>query len=170
VIAQSKRDRALLGVLFGCSLRRGEAMELDVAHIQPREDHRAIVDLVARANISGRCPFRTGSRPPLIRGLCPPGVSEGRLFRALVGPVRPWGDVVTERVVWPVVGTAPKERRLLAIAGMNTFGTFPDMTGSRPERAHSMSAGVRSFSLLLVRSPLPKGAVADRAMMLRMSH
>jgi site-specific recombinase XerD len=36
---KGKRDRALLGILLGCGLRRKEAAELDVAHLQRREDH-----------------------------------------------------------------------------------------------------------------------------------
>src|SRR5580692_8578715 len=46
---KGKRDRALLGVLLGCGLRRKEAAQLDVAHLQRREDHWAIVDLVGKA-------------------------------------------------------------------------------------------------------------------------
>ena len=33
----------------GCGLRRQEAAELDLAHLQQREDHWAIVDLVGKA-------------------------------------------------------------------------------------------------------------------------
>jgi len=36
---KGKRDRALLGILLGCGLRRREAAELEFAHIQQREDH-----------------------------------------------------------------------------------------------------------------------------------
>src|ERR1700683_4458429 len=40
---KGKRDRALLGVLLGCGLRRREAAELEIARIQRREDHWATV-------------------------------------------------------------------------------------------------------------------------------
>ena len=46
---KGKRDRALLGILLGCGLRRKEAAELDVAHLQRREDHWAVVDMVGKA-------------------------------------------------------------------------------------------------------------------------
>lgn len=39
------KDRALLAVLLACGLRRHEAVELNLGHIQQREDHWAIVDL-----------------------------------------------------------------------------------------------------------------------------
>jgi len=45
---KGKRDRALLAILLGCGLRRREAAELNVAHLQRREDHWAIVDLVGK--------------------------------------------------------------------------------------------------------------------------
>ena len=43
---KGKRDRAILGLLLGCGLRRRELTELTVDHLQRREDHWAIVDLV----------------------------------------------------------------------------------------------------------------------------
>jgi site-specific recombinase XerD len=43
---KGKRDRAPLGVLLGCGLRRREAAELEVANLQRREEHWAIVDMV----------------------------------------------------------------------------------------------------------------------------
>jgi integrase/recombinase XerD len=57
---RGKRDRAILGVLLGCGLRRSELVYLKVEDVQQREDHWAIVDLVARVDISVRCPFLSG--------------------------------------------------------------------------------------------------------------
>ena len=45
---KGERDRALIAVLLGCGLRRREAAELDLADLQRREDHWAIVDLVGK--------------------------------------------------------------------------------------------------------------------------
>ncbi len=42
------RDRAILAVLLGCGLRRRELADLDFAHLQQREEHWAIVDLVGK--------------------------------------------------------------------------------------------------------------------------
>jgi Phage integrase family len=43
---KGKRDRALLAVLLACGLRRHELAGLTVGHLQQREGHWAIVDLV----------------------------------------------------------------------------------------------------------------------------
>ena len=45
---KGKRDRVLLAVLLGCGLRRREATELTIDHLQRREDHWAIVDLIGK--------------------------------------------------------------------------------------------------------------------------
>jgi site-specific recombinase XerD len=44
-----KRDRAVLSLLLGCGLRRGEVSNLRVRDIQQRDDHWAVVDLVWKA-------------------------------------------------------------------------------------------------------------------------
>jgi integrase len=46
---KGKRDRALPGVLLGCGLRRKEAAELGIAHLQRRQDHWVIVGLAGKA-------------------------------------------------------------------------------------------------------------------------
>src|SRR5271170_6443784 len=45
---KDKRDRALLALLLACGLRRHEAVALRLEHLQQREEHWAIVDLVGK--------------------------------------------------------------------------------------------------------------------------
>ena len=46
---KGKRDRAILSILPGCGLRRRELPELTLDHLQQREDHWAVVDLIGKA-------------------------------------------------------------------------------------------------------------------------
>jgi site-specific recombinase XerD len=62
------RDRAILAVLLGCGLRRTELTALNFNHLQRREDHWAIVDLVGKAGHIRTVQCRTGSSGRLMIG------------------------------------------------------------------------------------------------------
>jgi integrase len=79
---KGKRDRALLALLLACGLRRHEAVALTLDHLQQREEHWAIVDLVAREATCERFRFPIGweqnstigsRQPPLIEEECSAG-------------------------------------------------------------------------------------------------
>src|SRR5438309_8070643 len=57
---KGKRDRALLGLLLGCGLRRREAAELNITHLQRRRITGRSLIWSARPDMFGRCPYRTG--------------------------------------------------------------------------------------------------------------
>ena len=59
---KGKRDRAILAVLLGCGLRRRELADLDFTHLQQREEHWAIVDLLAKVDTFEPCQCPTGLR------------------------------------------------------------------------------------------------------------
>src|SRR5450432_2561641 len=65
---KGKRDRALLAVLLACGLRRHEAVELNFTHLQQREQHWAIVDLMGKAGHMRTIPSPTGSKGSLTFG------------------------------------------------------------------------------------------------------
>ena len=65
---KGQRDRAILALLLGCGLRRGEVSKLQLGHLQQREDHWAIVDWWAKPHTSGPSPCPIGSRLRLTAG------------------------------------------------------------------------------------------------------
>src|SRR5918993_717672 len=54
------RDHAMLAVLIGCGLRRGELLALRLESLQQREEHWVIVDLVGKGGHVRTVPDRPG--------------------------------------------------------------------------------------------------------------
>ena len=78
---KGKRDRAMLAVLLGCGLRRGELIQLTVDHLQRREEHWAIVDLVGKGGHVRTVPVPGWVKQVIDDWLAAAGVSQGKLFR-----------------------------------------------------------------------------------------
>ncbi len=100
---KGKRDRAILAILLGCGLRRRELADLLLDHLQRREDHWAIVDLVGKGGH-----IRTGPVPDWVKRaidewVTAAGIKDGKLFRCVCRAGNSWGDGMTEKVVWHVV-------------------------------------------------------------------
>jgi site-specific recombinase XerD len=66
---KGKRDRAILAILLGCGLRRRELADLTISHLQRREEHWAIVDLIGKGGHVRTVPFLIGSSTRSTRGL-----------------------------------------------------------------------------------------------------
>ena len=100
---KGKRDRAILAVLLGCGLRRGELTELTLGHLQRREDHWAIVDLIGKAGHVRTVPMPDWVKQTIDDWLIAAGVSQGKMFRCVCRIGTAWGSQMTEKVVWHVV-------------------------------------------------------------------
>jgi site-specific recombinase XerD len=100
---KGKRDRAILAVLLGCGLRRSELIDLTFDHIQRREDHWAIVDLIGKAAHVRTVPMPDWVKETLDDWLLAARIKHGRLFRCVCRKGAVWGTEVTEKVVWHVV-------------------------------------------------------------------
>jgi site-specific recombinase XerD len=74
-----KRDRALQGLLLGCGLRRREVAELEIARLQRREDHWAIVDLVGKGRHVRTVPVPDCVKSAIDSWLVSSGVCEGHV-------------------------------------------------------------------------------------------
>jgi site-specific recombinase XerD len=113
---KGKRDRAMLAVLLGCGLRRGELVQLTVNHLQRREEHWAIVDLVGKGGHIRTVPVPDWVKEAIDDWLTAAAISQGRIFRRVSWRGVVSGRDVTEKVVWHIVRQYAKELGLLKLA------------------------------------------------------
>jgi site-specific recombinase XerC len=88
---KGKRDRAILALLLGCGLRRRDLAELLLDHLQRREDHWAIVDLVGKGGHIRTVPIPDWVKHTIDDWITASGVSSGRLFRCICRAGNSWG-------------------------------------------------------------------------------
>src|SRR5262252_1244936 len=100
---KEKRDRALLAILLACGVRRHEAVNLNLGHIQQREEHWAIVDLKGKAGHVRTIPMPAWVKNVLDQWLQAANITSGKLFRRVHKMGKTWGERLTEKVVWYVV-------------------------------------------------------------------
>lgn len=100
---KGKRDRAILAVLLGCGLRRRELADLDFRHLQQREEHWAIVDLVGKGGHIRTVPVPSWVKTTIDDWVAAAELESGKLFRCVCRAGKRWGEGVTERLVWHVV-------------------------------------------------------------------
>jgi site-specific recombinase XerD len=77
------RDRAILAVLLGCGLRREEAAQLRVEHLQQREGRWVIVDLLGKGNKTRSVPMPAWAKAAIDRWCEVATLQQGPLFLAL---------------------------------------------------------------------------------------
>jgi len=100
------RDHAMLAMLIGCGLRRGELLALTLESIQQREEHWVVADLVGKGGH-----VRTVSIPHWVKSTIDAwtaagAITDGRIFRAINKAGRIWGDGMSPKVLWDVVRAA----------------------------------------------------------------
>jgi len=100
---KGKRDRALLALLLACGLRRHEAAALTLDHLQQREEHWAIVDLVGKGGHVRTVPVPDWVRTELEDWLAAAAIDRGKLFRRVNKVGRAWGDGMTVKAVCHIV-------------------------------------------------------------------
>jgi len=103
---KGKRDRALLALMLACGLRRHEVVTLTLDHVQQREEHWAIVDLVGKGGHVRTVPVPDWVRNELDHWLAAAAIGRGRLFRRVSKAGTTWGEGMTEKAVWQIVKEA----------------------------------------------------------------
>ena len=100
---KGKSDSAMLATVLGCGLRRRELPDLTFAHLQQREEHWAIVDMVGKGGHIRTVPMPDWVKSTVDAWTQAAEITRGRIFRCVCRAGKCWGDGVTERVVWHVV-------------------------------------------------------------------
>ena len=110
VAPREARDHAMLALLIGCGLRRGELLGLTLEAIQQREDHWVVADLLGKAGHMRTVPIPSWVKDALDLWTTAAGLTRGRVFRAINKGGRVWGDGMSPKVVWDVVRAAAPRR------------------------------------------------------------
>jgi len=100
---RGKRSRAILALCLTCGLRRSELARLTMEHLQRRENHWAIVDLIGKGGHIRTIPVPEWVKAAVDDWAAAAGVSGGRIFRCVNKSGSVWGTGITEKVVWAVV-------------------------------------------------------------------
>ncbi len=98
-----KRDRAILGIMPSCGLRRRELAELTVNYLERRENHWAIVDMIGKGGHIRTVPVPDWVKLAVDDWMAAAAIIEGRLFRCVAGTGKVWGPSITEKAVWHIV-------------------------------------------------------------------
>jgi integrase len=98
---------------------------LTLDHLQQREEHWAIVDLVGKGGHIRTVPVPNWVRTELEDWLAAAAIDRGRLFRRVNKVGRTWGDGMTEKAVWHIVKESGRRigvrswRRMICVAMPN---------------------------------------------------
>jgi len=93
------RDHAMLAMLIGCGLRRGELLTLTIESVQQREEHWVIADLVGKGGHVRTVPIPSWVKLAVDAWTKAAGITEGRVFRAVKNAGRVWGDGMSPKVL-----------------------------------------------------------------------
>ena len=99
-------DHAMLAVLIGCGLRRGELLALQLGAVQQREEHWVIADLVGKGGHIRTVPMPTWVKTAVDAWTAAAGIWDGTVFSAINKVGQVWGQGMTAKVLWDVVRTA----------------------------------------------------------------
>src|SRR6185503_8891735 len=96
------RDQAMVGLLIGCGLRRGELLALRLESIQRREDHWVIADLVGKGGHGRTVPIPSWVKSHIDAWTAAAAITHGPVFRAINTAGRIWGDGMSPKELWDV--------------------------------------------------------------------
>ncbi|HTT21593.1 MAG TPA: tyrosine-type recombinase/integrase [Candidatus Sulfotelmatobacter sp.] len=139
---KEKRDRALLALLLACGLRRHEAVDLNLSHVQQREEHWAIVDLKGKAGHTRTIPMPAWVKDVVDQWLQAANITAGKVFRRVHKIGTAWGEKLTEKAVWHVV------REYAAKAGIEKLAPH-DLRRTCARLCHAAGGELEQIQFLL---------------------
>jgi site-specific recombinase XerD len=113
---KGKRDHAILSLLLGCGLRRRELAQLNMSHLERRDEHWAIIDLVGKGGHIRTVPVPAWVKAALDIWTSAASITSGKVFRCVCRAGKSWGNGITEKVVWHVVKKYASRTGLLNLA------------------------------------------------------
>jgi len=113
---RSKRDRAMLAILIGCGLRRAEVVGLKIDHLQIREEHWIIADLVGKGKHIRTVPVPMWVKATVDEWIAAAAIDRGMIFRRVNRTDGVWGDAITSKAVWHIVKAAAKRSGIEKLA------------------------------------------------------
>jgi site-specific recombinase XerD len=113
---RGKRSRAILALSLGCGLRRSELAHLTIEHLQSREDHWAIVNLMGKGGHIRTVPVPNWVKSAVDDWVVGAGISSGRVLRWVNKRGSAWGTGTTEKVVWSVVKECAAKAGIVKLA------------------------------------------------------
>jgi site-specific recombinase XerD len=113
---RGKRDHAMLALLLGCGLRRSELVHLTMEHLQQREEHWVLVDLVGKGGHMRTVPIPAWVKAAVDNWSTTANIKAGRLFRCVNKTGSIWGRGITEKVVWCMVRECASKANLEKLA------------------------------------------------------
>jgi integrase len=93
----------MLSMLLGCGLRRSELAALNVNHIQTRQGHWAIVDLIGKGGHIRTVPILQWVKAALDAWTAAAGIAEGKIFRRIGKAGKVGSEGISQNTVWYVV-------------------------------------------------------------------
>ena len=147
---KGKHDRALLALLLACGLRRHEAVALTLDHLQQREEHWAIVDLIGKGGHIRMVRVPDWVRTELDDWLATAAIDRGKLFGRVNKVGRTWGDGMTVKAVWHIV---KESARSIGVASSRRTICDGPVLGSATHRDASWSRFNFSWSTFRCKRP-----------------
>jgi site-specific recombinase XerD len=89
---------------------------LTLDHLQQREEHWAIVDLVGKGGHIRTVPVPDWVRNELDEWLAAAEINRGRVFRRVSKAGKTWGEGMTEKAVWHIVKEAANRAGVAKLA------------------------------------------------------